>query len=172
MEHASEEAAVTRKDLVEDFLSQRVLALAGASRTGKKFGNAILKELEAKGYEVLLVHPETAEINGKTCFPSLAALPKPVGGLLLVVPPAKAEQLVREAADLGIPRIWMQQGSSSPGAIRLCETKGIAAVHGECILMFARPTTGVHRFHHWLWGVFGKLPVQSDPPHAQGKALS
>jgi len=156
---------MTRQEAVEGFLSQRVLALAGASRSGKKFGNTILKELKAKGYEVLLVHPEAGEIEGTPCFPSLAALPKPVGGLLLVVPPAKAEPLVREAAELGIPRIWMQQGSSSPEAIRLCEAKGIAAVHGECILMFAQPTNGAHRFHHWLWGVFGKLPAKTDPPH-------
>lgn len=163
---------MTRQETVEELLAQPVLALAGASRSGRKFGNTILKELKAKGYEVLLVHPEVAEIDGTPCFPSLAALPKPVGGLLLVVPPAKAEQLVQEAADLGIARIWMQQGSSSPEAIRLCEAKGIAAVHGECILMFAQPTAGVHRFHRWIWGVFGKLPVQSDPPPTHGRALS
>jgi len=162
---------MTRQEAVEDFLAQQVLALAGASRGGKKFGNTILKELNAKGYEVLLVHPEAAEIDGTPCFPSLAALPKPVGGLVLVVPPAQAAQLVNEAAELGIPRIWVQQGASSPEAIRLCEAKGIGAVHGECILMFARPARGVHRFHHWLWGVLGKLPAKPAAGHTHGKAL-
>lgn len=32
-------------------------------------------------------------------------------------------------------------------------------VHGECILMFADPK-GIHRFHHWLRGLLGKLPEE------------
>jgi len=32
-------------------------------------------------------------------------------------------------------------------------------IHGECILMFARPA-GIHWFHRWLWGVLGRLPQE------------
>jgi predicted CoA-binding protein len=149
-----------RFEAIEEFLSQRELALVGASRTGRKFGNTLLKELRAKGYAVVPVHPEAAEIDGVACVPSLANLPKPVGGLILVVKPTQAAQLVREAAAMGIPRIWMQQGSSSPEALRLCEELGIEAIHGECLLMFAAPT-GIHRFHRWLWGLLGKLPPEA-----------
>lgn len=149
---------MTRREALDDFLAQKVLALAGASRSGRKFGNTLFKELTAKGYEVNLVHPEAEEIAGTPCVPTLAALPVPVGGLVLAVAPGKAETLVREAAEAGIRRIWMQQGSASPEAIRLCEEKGITLVHGECLLMFVSPT-GVHAFHRWLWGVLGKLPV-------------
>lgn len=37
------ETATTRQESVEDFLSQRRLALAGSSRSGRKFGNPILE---------------------------------------------------------------------------------------------------------------------------------
>jgi hypothetical protein len=30
-------------------------------------------------------------------------------------------------------------------------------VHGECILMFAQPSS-FHRLHRWVWGLLGKLP--------------
>ena len=33
---------------VDDFLSQKALAVVGVSRGGKKFGNTILQELSAK----------------------------------------------------------------------------------------------------------------------------
>jgi predicted CoA-binding protein len=151
---------VTSQSSVEQFLAQRSLGLAGASRSGKKFGNTVLRELAKRGYRVSVVHPQAAEIDGVRCYPSVSALPEDVGGLVLVVPPEQTETVVREAAARGMRRIWMQQGSESPAAIEYCRENGIDAVHGECILMFAQPT-GFHRFHRWLWKLLGKLPVSA-----------
>lgn len=149
---------MTEKSAVDAFVSQRVLALAGLSRKRGKFGNMIYKELTAKGYTVYPVHPTANEIRGIPCFPNLGALPAPVGGLILVVPPAQSEALVREAHEAGITRIWMQQGAESEEAIRYCEENGMSVVHHECIMMFAEPVVTIHRFHRWLWGLIGRLP--------------
>jgi hypothetical protein len=146
------------KATIDDFLDQKTLALAGLSRSGKKFGNAVLKDLSGKGYEVLPIHPETAEIGGVRCFPSLEELPTKVGGLVLVVPPAQTETLVKEAHEAGIDRVWMQQGAESGEAIHYCEDHGMDVVHGECIMMFAQPR-GIHKAHRWLRGALGKLPA-------------
>ena len=149
---------MTSKAVVDDFLAQKDLALVGVSRTGKKFGNAALRELTANGYRVFPVHPEAETVQGIRCYPNLREFPAPVGGLLIVVPPDQTEVVVREAAAAGIRRVWMQLGSSSPNAIQFCAENGIQAVQGECILMFLRHGPVLHRFHHWLWGVLGKLP--------------
>ncbi len=81
-----------------------------------------------------------------------------VGGVILVVPPGQTEKLVREAAAIGIRRVWMQQGAESDDAIRFCEENGISVIHGECILMFARPVDSLHRVHRWVSAMLGKLP--------------
>lgn len=151
---------MTTRAAVEQFLAHQALALIGASRGGRKFGNTILKVLTDKGYRVNVVHPHATEIDGRRCYPSLAALPEPVGGLVLVVPPEQTSAVVRDAAERGFPDIWMQQGSESPEAVRFCQEKGLNAIHGECILMFANPT-GFHRCHRWVRGVLGKLPAAS-----------
>ncbi|MCZ7557329.1 MAG: CoA-binding protein [Bacteroidia bacterium] len=151
---------MTESERIIAFTEQRTLALAGASRNGKKFGNTLLKDLANKGYTVHPVHPSAESIDGVRAFPSLAALPEAVGGLVLVVPPAESEKLVREAADAGIPRIWMQQGAESPEAIRLCEERGLECTHGYCLLMFADPVNSIHRVHRWFAKVFGKLPKE------------
>lgn len=148
---------VTRS-LVSDFLSQRKLALVGISRSGKKFGNAIVKDLTAKGYQVHPVHPAAAEIDGRPCWPNLLQLPEKVGGVVIVVPPSETEKVMRDVVKAGIPRVWMQQGSESPAAIRYCEENGISAIHGECIMMFAEPTAFFHRAHRWMARIFGKVP--------------
>jgi hypothetical protein len=146
------------KAAVDDFLSQRTLALAGASRSGRKFGNTVCRELRAKGYRILAVHPQAREIEGETAYSALRELPGPVDGVILTTPPRATETLAQEALDLGIRRIWMQQGASSPAAIALCREKGVEPIHGECILMFAEPLGWIHRLHRGLWRICGRLP--------------
>jgi predicted CoA-binding protein len=146
------------KAAVSDFLAQRTLAVVGASRKGSKFGNTAYKELKAKGYKVIPVNPHAEIIEGDPCYPSLSALPETADGVVIVVPPSETEKVVRDAAAAGIRRVWMQQGAESQAAIRFCEERGISAIHGECILMFADPTAFHHRLHRWAWGMLGKLP--------------
>jgi predicted CoA-binding protein len=149
---------MTTKAAVKDFLDQRTLAVVGVSRGGKKFGNTAYKELKAKGYQVFPVNHHVDAIDGDRCYSSLSALPEPVGGVLIVVPPRETEQVVRDAAAAGIRRVWMQQGAESQAAIQFCEERGISAIHGECILMFAEPAAFYHRLHRWVWRLLGKLP--------------
>jgi uncharacterized protein len=149
---------MTTMALIDQFLSCPHLALAGVSRSGKKFGNIVLKELTARGYRVAVVHPVAEKIADSACCPSLADLPEGVDGLLIAVPREQAVLLVREAAAAGIRHVWLARGAESPEAIEYCQRRGINVIHNECILMFAQPT-GVHRFHRWLWGLLGKLPA-------------
>lgn len=148
----------TTQSTINSFLAQRKLALAGVSRARGKFGNAILKELPAKGYEIYPIHPEAAEIDGVRCYHSLAELPSDIGGLILCVPPAATEKLVREAADRGLTRIWMQSGAESDAALSFCSERGLEVVHGECILMFAAPLGWFHGVHRALRRLFGRMP--------------
>jgi predicted CoA-binding protein len=117
----------------------------------------VLKTLASQGYRLEVVHPEADEIGGHPCHRSVGELAGKVGGLVVVLPPAETEKVVREAAEAGIAHLWLQQGAASEEAVRLCREQGLNVVHGECILMFARPT-GIHKVHRWLWGVLGKLP--------------
>jgi predicted CoA-binding protein len=149
---------MTSKAAVEDFLGQQTLAVVGASRDEKKFGNKVYKDLIRKGYKTYPVNPNAEEIEGQPCYPDLSALPEAVDGVVFVVPPAQTEKVVREAAEVGVSRVWMQQGSESADAVRFCEDNGISVVAGECILMFAEPAEFYHRMHRWVWGLLGKLP--------------
>ncbi|MFC1499949.1 CoA-binding protein [Candidatus Zixiibacteriota bacterium] len=152
---------MTSRAAVDQFLSRKHIALAGASRSGKRFGCAIVKELSKKGFSFSLLHPEADEIMGHRCFQSMSDLPDDIDSILLVVPPEQTINLVREVAKTSIKNIWMQQGSESAEAIEFCAENGITVVSGECILMFADPG-GLHKFHHWLWGLFGKLPKEGS----------
>jgi len=139
-------------------MAQRTLAIAGASRGGKKFGNAVLTSLKSKGYTMYPIHPSASTLEGLQCYRRLSDLPEPVGGLVIVLHPQETEAIVKEAAAAGITRVWMQSGADSPAAIDYCAANGITVVHGECILMFAEPAEAFHRFHRAVNRLFGKLP--------------
>lgn len=143
---------------IDEFLAQKSLALVGVSRDGRGFGNVVRKELPGRGYTIRLVHPEADTIEGQPCARRLADVAGDVGGVVLVTPPAATERLVREAAEAGLRRVWMQQGAESPEALRLCQELGLAAVHGECILMFSGRPGFPHGLHLWFRKVLGRMP--------------
>jgi hypothetical protein len=150
--------AKTRKALVDDFVSQKTLAVVGVSRNTRKFGNMAYRQLRARGYRLFPVNPNVDRIEDDRCYPSLNALPEKVDGVLVVVPPKETEKIVRDADAAGIKRVWMQQGAESEEAIRFCEERGLKEVHGECILMFSEPVNSFHKLHRTIMRFFGRLP--------------
>ena len=147
------------KKVIEDFIAQKKIAVVGVSRKKTKFGNAIYKELKQKGYNVFPINPYINAFEGDTCYPALLSLPEKVDAVIINVPPAQTEKVVREVKQVGINKVWLQQGSQSDEAVRFCKENGIDCVSNECILMFAQPSAFMHRAHKWVWGVFGKLPA-------------
>ncbi len=148
---------VTRA-LIDEFLGQKTLAFVGVSREATQFGNTAFRELRKAGYRVFPVHPELAEIDGVRCCRRLADLPEPVGGVVVMVAPERAQGVAAEAAAAGIRRIWFQQQGSNDAALQTCAQAGVGAVHDECLLMFLQGTGFPHRAHRFIRGLFGRNP--------------
>ncbi len=150
---------MTSKSSVDNFLSQKNIAVVGVSRNPKKFGNSIYRSLKEKGYSVFPVNPNAEKIDRDICYPDILSLPGEVTAVVISVPPEETEKVVRKVHQAGITRVWMQQGSESIEAIKFCEEHSIDCVSNECILMFAEPAEFFHRAHRWIRGLRGKLPA-------------
>jgi hypothetical protein len=85
-------------------------------------------------------------------------LPKDAEGVVIVVPPAKAEGLVKEAHAKGINQVWLQQGAESKAALAYCSQNEMNAISGECILMHLEPVGSFHGFHRFFRKLFGGMP--------------
>lgn len=143
--------------LIEEFNQCKRLALVGASRNGKKFGNIAYNELKARGYDVLLVHNEARGISGVQCYPSLNDLQGKVDRLLIIVPPKQAYKIIQEASDAGIKYIWLQRGAESSEVLSLAHDLKLKTVFGSCILMHAPPVRSFHRIHRAFARLFRRL---------------
>jgi predicted CoA-binding protein len=128
----------TVEALIREFVNQRVWALVGASADRSKYGNRILLDLHAAGYTIYPVNPREPEIEGLRAYPTLADLPDLPQVVDVVVPPRVTEEIVRQCAELGLSRIWMQPGAESEEAITFCQENDIRLVHHACAMVHRR----------------------------------
>jgi hypothetical protein len=142
---------------IQDFISCKRIAVVGASRNEKKFGNMAFKELKQRGYQVFAVNPQASDIDGQPCYPNLKALEGQVDGVLITVPPDRGIHALQEAAELGIHRVWVQQQADSPELLAAGKELGLNLVTGKCILMYAPPVRSFHGWHRAFVKLFGKL---------------
>lgn len=152
---------VLRKS-INDFLSQKKLAIIGVSRDTKQFANYVYRFLKTHGYMVYPVNPNAEQVEGDRCFPNVTSLPEMINGALIMLPPEKAMEVLPEIIDIGIKHIWLQQQTESPQAIQFCKKYNIDVVYGECIMMFAEPLGFPHQVHRWFKKLTGKLPIEES----------
>jgi uncharacterized protein len=150
-------------ECVQDFLSQKRIAVAGVSRTELSApANLIYRKLRDAGYQVYAVNPSAESVEGAASYPNLKSLPEKVDAVVLATPPEAAEALARECVELGIGRVWMHrsfgQGSVSSSAAELCRANGIAVIAGACPMMYCPPVDFGHKCMRWVLRVTGGLP--------------
>jgi uncharacterized protein len=148
----------TSKASIKAFLENRKLAIAGVSRDQKKFGYAVFTKLKEIGFDLYLIHPDTDTLYGEPCYRSISNLPAGIGGLLIMTPKTKTLGLVEDAVKKGIPNLWIQQMSETPESIEYALSSKVNLITGQCIMMFAEPVEGFHKFHRNLKKWFGRLP--------------
>jgi hypothetical protein len=148
---------------IEEFLGQKRIAFVGLSSDPRHFSHAVWKEMRERGYELVPVHPTAKELEGVAVFASVEDIPEPVGGALLMTPPAASASVVAECADAGILRVWLHRGvghgSVTDDAIAMANARGLDLVAGQCPLMFLRDPAWIHRAHAWAKKLVGTYPA-------------
>lgn len=150
-------------EIIEDFLAQKRIALAGISRNSASDSRRLFEELRERGYDVVPVTPNAAELEGQRCFRRVQDIEPPVQGVLVMTSPEVAETVVNDCVEAGIRRIWLYRGATGEGsvserALAVCKERAIAVVAGQCPFMFLPGSAGVHRFHGFVRKIIGRYP--------------
>ncbi|MDP4282753.1 MAG: CoA-binding protein [Bacteroidota bacterium] len=145
------------REAIADFLSINRLAVAGVSRNEKKFGRVAFNELRKKGFDVLPINPNAENLDGVTCYKDVISLPSDIDRLLIITPKKETENIVKQAIDKGIKKIWIQQMSDTKESLELAQSNGLDPIQGQCILMWVQPVQGFHHFHRSLKKLFRRL---------------
>lgn len=153
----------TVRETAREFLSHGRFAVAGVSREPAQPANLIYRRLREKEYDVVAVNPAADRVEGDRCYHRLGDVPGSIDVVVIATPPAAAAEVVRQAATLGVRRIWMHRsfgtGSVSPEAVEIARSQGMTVLDGGCPMMFIEPVDIAHRCMRWVLGATGRLPT-------------
>jgi uncharacterized protein len=153
------------KDAAAEFLSHKRVAVTGVSRTRANHGsNVVYKRLRERGYEVFAVNPNANEVEGDPAYRDLRSIPAGVDAVVIGTRPERAEETMRESAELGIKHVWMHRGpgagSVSEAATAYGRERGIMVIDGGCPCMFAPTADPGHKAMRVLLTMTGNVPRQ------------
>ena len=137
---------------VRTFLDGHRIAMVGASNRKDSFARTVDQALVDHGYEVVPVNPRLMVLGDRPCYASVADIPEPVDGAIVMVGPDHATDAVEDVASAGVEKIWLFKGLGGPGAaspeaVSACELHGLQTIAGACPLMFLEPVQTPHRIH-------------------------
>jgi predicted CoA-binding protein len=146
---------VSSLDEARAFLDAKRIAVVGVSRNPKDFSRMVFAELARRGMDVVPVNPALAEVDGRRAFPWVAEVAPAADAALLMVPPARAAESVRDCLAAGVRRIWFHRGagagSASDEALALCRAAGVEPVQGLCpFMVLPHAALLPHRLHGWF----------------------
>jgi uncharacterized protein len=159
-------AMPTLKTKVDDFLSQRRIAVAGVSHDTSRHAvaNLIYRRLKSTATTSSSLTPHLDSFEGDACYPRVGSIPGGVDGVVIINRPEATEQIVHECGEAGVSRVWMHQSlaksqtSVSPEAVQYCKEHGISIIAGACPMMYGPCADSGHTCMRWILGLTGGLP--------------
>jgi uncharacterized protein len=153
----------TIQEAAAEFLSHKRVAVTGVSRRPKNHGsNTVYKRLRERGYEVFAVNPNADTVEGDRAYHDLRSIPGGVESVVIGTRPERAEETMRDCAELGIKHVWMHRGpgtgSVSDAATGFGREHGITVIDGGCPCMFGPTADFGHKVIRVLYS--GHVPKQ------------
>src|ERR1700732_5164131 len=105
----SEFAQLRRKNLIR-LLNPKTIAVVGVSADPAKAGSQALRSLAGFPGKLVAVHPREREIQGFSCYPSIAELPEAVDLAFFAIPAQHCPKAAAEAASRGIGGVFIISG--------------------------------------------------------------
>lgn len=135
---------------VAEFLSHKRIAVVGVSRDPKQFANSVFRTLLDRGFEAIPINPHATFLEGVTVYPSLKALPGPVDGAILMLPPGALTGAVADCLAARAPRIWFRSAGgpgATPELVARAREGGATVIDGGCPYMFLHQAGWFHHLH-------------------------
>ena len=112
----------------------RVVAVVGASRDRRKFGNKAVRAFLHRGYDVVPINPEGGVIEGVPAYPSVLDVPRSIDMATIYLQPAVGERVIDEIARKGIGEVWLNPGADGARVVARARVLGLTPIL-ECSIV-------------------------------------
>ena len=116
----------------------KVVAVIGASRDRRKFGNRALRAYVDQGYTVIPINPHETEVEGLKAYASVLDVPGPIDMASFYVPPEIGEQIIGDVVRKQIPEVWLNPGADSDELVARARGLGIKPIVACSIVAIGR----------------------------------
>ncbi|MBI2222642.1 MAG: CoA-binding protein [Acidobacteria bacterium] len=103
----------------------KIVAVIGASSNRRKFGNKAVRAFRHKGFTVIPVNPNEAEVEGTKTVASVLDIAGPVDMVTVYVPPQVGVRVMEEIARKGVRDVWLNPGADGGQVIDRARELGI-----------------------------------------------
>jgi len=104
------------------------VAVLGASRDRRKYGNKAVRAYVESGFNVFPVNPSEAAIEGLKAYPTLDAITEPIDFISLYVPPAIGLKLLPAIEAKKPKEVWLNPGAESDELIEAAADLHLRAI--------------------------------------------
>ncbi len=122
-------------DLLKNKSAETRIAVVGASNNPEKYGNIIVNNLKGKGYTVLPVNPKEPTIADLPAYKDLGSIEAPIHIVDFVTPPKVTRKVLERVAELGLPNVWLQDGSFDDDVLDYIAEAPFKTVYNACIMV-------------------------------------
>lgn len=106
-------------------MTQKVVAVIGASADRRKYGNKAVRAYVRQGWKVYPIHPTATEIEGLPVLRSILDIPEHVNRASLYLPPSVGMVVLGEIRQKGVDEFLVNPGAESDELIDTARSLGL-----------------------------------------------
>ena len=115
-------------------MSQKTIAIIGASADRSKFGNIAVRAFGRQGWSVFPVNPKEAQIENLPAFASIADVPVRPNLISVYLPPPVLLKVLPAIAARGCDELWLNPGTESDEVLAAAEKLGLNVIQACSIV--------------------------------------
>lgn len=112
----------------------QTVAVIGASSNRDKFGNKALRAFERRGYTVIPINPNEAEVEGHKTYASVLDVPGTIDVATVYVHPHVGVGVMEQLAKKGVGKVFLNPGADGDEVVDSARSLGLNAVQNCSIL--------------------------------------
>lgn len=115
----------------------RTVAVVGLSPNPSRPSHGVARAMQRFGWRIVPVRPAVDQVLGEPAYASLGDIPEQVRRQIdlvdLFISADRVGRFVDEAAALGFPAVWMQDGVIDEAAALRAQAAGLIVVMNRCV---------------------------------------
>jgi hypothetical protein len=114
--------------------NQKTVAIIGASSNRDKFGNKALRAFERRGYKVIPINPNEAEVEGHKTYASVLDVPGAIDMATVYVPVRPGVTVMEQLAKKGVGEVWLNPGADDDRVLSRARELGLNVIQACSII--------------------------------------